>query len=48
MNALSLEKQFHLDVPIEYSEFKEQISQTADKELERCKYIEKRTQSGSQ
>ena len=41
MNALSLEKQVHLDVPIEYSEFKEQISQTADKELERCKYIEK-------
>ena len=26
---------------MKYSEFKEQISQTADKEFERCKYIEK-------
>ena len=41
MNALSLEKQLHLDVQMEYSNFKEQISQTADKELERCKHIEK-------
>ena len=41
MNALSLEKQLHLDVQMEYSKFKEQISQTADKELERCKNVEK-------
>ena len=41
INALSLEKQLHLDVQKEYSKLKEQISQTADKELERCKYIEK-------
>ena len=41
MNALSLEKQLHLDVQMEYSKFKEQISQTADKELERCKSVEK-------
>ena len=41
MNTLSVEKQLHLDVQMEYSKFKEHISQTADKELERCKYIEK-------
>ena len=41
MNALSLEKQLHLDVQMEYSKFKEQTSKTADKETERCRYVEK-------
>ena len=41
INALSLEKQLHLDVQMEYSKFKEQTSQTADKEKERCRYVEK-------
>ena len=41
INALSIEKQLHLDVQLEYSKFKEQISQTADKELEKCKNVEK-------
>ena len=40
MNALSLEKQLHLDVQMEYSKFKEQTSQTADKVKERCRYVE--------
>ena len=35
MNALSLEKQLHLNVQMEYSKFKEQISHSADKEKER-------------
>ena len=41
MNALSLEKQLHLDVQMEYSKFKEQTSKTTDKETERCRYVEK-------
>ena len=41
MNALSLEKQLHLDVQMEYSKFKEQTSQKADKEVEKCRYVEK-------
>ena len=40
MNALSLEKQLHLDVQMEYSKFKEQTSKTADKVKERCRYVE--------
>ena len=40
MNALSLEKQLHLYVQMEYSKFKEQTSQTADMEKERCRYVE--------
>ena len=35
MNALSLEKQLHLGVQMEYSKFKEQTSHSADKEKER-------------
>ena len=41
MNSFSLEKQLHPDVQIEYSNFKEQTSKTADKEIERSRYVEK-------
>ena len=35
MNALSLEKQLHLDVQMGYSRFKKQTTHSADKEKER-------------